>query len=270
MIEIFKQGIKWRVSNNLSRPRRVGIERASHMAFCVNALEDIIESFRKEKLVFSNESQFQFELGRALEKEGYKVFFEVLSLDERKSNSKSKKVYTDIIIDLGSNEYVAIELKYKTAGKPSKKTDGFNDSIGAFCYRNKTGSLQYMFPQGAKNEGLYFYLKDVERLESFARKDITFNFDKNKRIVKAFAIIMANSRKDSSATYWSSQEGNTCSAFSLCQGNIVHGCGLKWADTSSAKDWPPINIQGTYVCDWIDYYPNHDYPIKYMVFEILP
>ncbi len=246
------------------------------MNFNKNTLTSVLDAFGKEKRVFSNEAQFQFELGRELEKKGYKVFFEVLS-EEVDEKGKKKKIYTDIVVELNNNnEYVAIELKYKSAGKPSKGCNGFDDRIGAFCYPVYNNKIQqYVFPQGAINEGLYFFLRDVERLEKFINKEIKFNFDETKKITKAYAIIMANSKRGSENTYWSSQknrkgENKTCVDFSLEDKKIVKRGVLKWSDESSAKNWDTIKIRGEYKCDWKDYYsdPNHNYPIKYMIFDI--
>lgn len=238
------------------------------------AIESIIEQFKNQKRVFSNESQFQFEFGRALEKEGYKVFFEVLSIDDNEKDAKRRKIYTDIVVDLGDNEFAAIELKYKSAGKPSTENIGFDGRIGAFLYPDNDKNPQYVFPQGAINEGLYFFLKDVERLEKSVRHEVEFNFDNKKTITTGYAILMANSKSDSKSTYWSSQKNKkgdkTCADFSLEEAKEVKRGTLKWSEKSSAKDWSEINIRGKYKCAWKDYYSNHSYPIKYLIFEIKP
>lgn len=84
-------------------------------------IREIIYGFASENRIYSNEAQFQHDLAISLEKLGYNVYLEVLSinadsLDEFKAKKKNERVklYTDIAIKISENEYIAIELKYKT------------------------------------------------------------------------------------------------------------------------------------------------------------
>ena len=45
------------------------------LKFSKSDLTDIINQFRDEKRVFSNESQFQFELAYGLQKRGFRLLF---------------------------------------------------------------------------------------------------------------------------------------------------------------------------------------------------
>ena len=156
-------------------------------------LDDIISGFGKEGRIFSNEEQFQFELALAIEREyqkdekGYpKVRLEVLSYGEIKELAKMdiderKKMYTDIIIDINDLESIAIELKYKTKGETSKKY---------YLYKTKNRTT-FVFEQGASNNGCYFFLKDVERLEHLVNGE-KFDCDSNRKVIKGYAVIISN------------------------------------------------------------------------------
>ena len=137
----------------------------------IEALQDIIKGFADDGKVFSNESQFQFELAWAIAKKSncFKVNFEYLfELSESK-----KKAYIDLTIENENKKVYAIELKYKT---PDKE-----------CVYKCNNKKTHTFAQGAEDCGCYDYLKDVERLEALVNKE--------KDVEKGFAIILTNSSK---------------------------------------------------------------------------
>ncbi len=156
-------------------------------------LDGIIRGFGNEGRIFSNEEQFQFELALEIERKylkdesGYpKVRLEVLSYGEIKEVAQMdvderKKMYTDIIIDINDLQSIAIELKYKTKGETS-------DKYYLYKTQNRTS---FVFEQGASNNGCYFFLKDVERLEHLVNGE-KFDCDSNRRVIKGYAVIISN------------------------------------------------------------------------------
>ena len=199
--------------------------------------------------------------------DGYNVLFEVLSVND------GKKEYTDLVIDLGDNRYIAIELKYKSAEKPQSNKDitGYDKKIGAFYYEIKNDEKRYIFPQGASDEGSYRFLRDVERLENFIYgKTVNgdkkcFNFGECNQVIMGYAIIIASSRKDSKSAYWNDHPGVKWADFSL-YGKLKKNKELKWVEGK----YDSITLRADYECNWEDYYAPDgcEYPLKYMIFEI--
>jgi hypothetical protein len=182
----------------------------------LNDLKDIISNFANSEIIFSNEEQFQFLLAIELNKKGYNVSLEVLSMDN------TEKMYTDIVVKNDDGSYTAIELKYKLQEKN-------------LVYTTKTSHTYHTFKQGANNNGRYAYLQDVERLERLihnrvitsdpTHEKITFNFDHRKKVKKGYAIIISNDQN-----YWTSTSGLS-SNFSLEDGITIssgtHGWKIK-------------------------------------------
>lgn len=244
--------------------------------FSKETISGIIEGFSKEGHIFTNEKQFQFELGKALyNATGQQILFEILSIDHETTDAKKKKLYTDLVIDFGNNQFVCIELKYKSAEKPTTKTAplGYDETVGAFKYGNS-----FVFPQGAEDEGSYYFLQDVERLEKLVDGDIPFRFDRNNHVEKSYAVIMTNSKK-----YWEGPKKDDAawSAFQLTKGtNRTNRKRDKmcWKEGTKHANWPPIKLRGDYLCDWTPYFGDKSagkntydtaYPFQYMIWEIL-
>ena len=250
----------------------------AHFSEChlpLSVIDEIMQSFTREKRVFTNEAQFQFELAMQLQLKGYRVLFEVPSVDQ-----KGRKSYTDLVIDLGNKEYIAIELKYKTVEKPaSSSVNGFDRDIGAFSYGTYKGIPQFIYPQGAVDEGSYNFLKDVERLERLVDKDIIFNYDEANEVREAYAIIIANSKRGSGAAYWadrsSKAESNSARKapkwidYNLGQERRITGKLASWS--SGKRVYDSIKLNYKYVCNWEEFYTDDektDYPLKYLIFDI--
>ena len=256
-------------------------------------LQDIINEFAKEEKVFTNESQFQFELGLALqkkfdsEKKNYKVLFEVLSFKGdinnyiKLSKKEKKKQYTDIVVDMGEKGVIVIELKYKIASP----TD-----VNAFKY-NSCGSDYYTFAQGAYDTGTYDFWQDVIRNEQLVSGAIQYNFS-NKKVVKGFAVIMTNDYN-----YQKNHNGMFKNFF--LENNKVFSAPIKWCDKDGNEDDSyrgvdnaykgnkGVDIKGSYTAQWKNYnlsknttcyeipaksksnvYDN--YKFKYLILEIPP
>ena len=111
-------------------------------------MEKIIEKLQGKRQIFCSEADFQLEMAWVI-KEMYhdaEVRLEyVPTFDD--------KMHIDILVFI-NNEWIPIELKYKT--KKSKK-EKMTDQITQEGFNLKN--------QGAKNIGCYLYLKDIERIE---------------------------------------------------------------------------------------------------------
>lgn len=162
-------------------------------------LQGLINEFADKGIVFTNESQFQFELGFALQKlfdangKNYEVKFEVLSLNKvdfteflEQTKDEREKLYTDLVVEMPKDRCVAIELKYKTAQNGDTK-----------LFKYTVNDKDYIvFAQGAYDNGCYDFWWDVRRLEQLVHKNIRYNFS-NKNVVSGFAVIMSNEER-----YW--------------------------------------------------------------------
>ena len=263
--------------------------------FSVNVLNNIISNFEKQGKIFTNEKQLQFELAFALKEKGYFVECEVLSIgqDELCENYKDKKLYTDIVVDLGDNNYVAIELKYKLLQKK--------------IIYNVNGKKIFAFSQGAHNIGSHDFLADIERLERITktiRKDrLFFQFNPKNKVIKSFALIFTNDKN----YYVPYKESNNLNRDYKLVGE-KHGFIYSYiaVDEKDKKIYRPktsqkekiipikskedcykycgkinnnklpILLTGTYKCDWKDYnvamcanYGEKNYPkFKYLLLEI--
>lgn len=242
--------------------------------FNKKTLTNIIDGFAKQGRIFANEAQFQHELAMALDREGYKVHLEVLSTSpsnyadfKQKPKSDREKFYTDIVIEFDNNNYVAIELKYKT-------------DEASYKYNNVTIQT---FPQGAYDNGTYDFLKDVERIERFVsdvndNRHIDFNFDVNKKVVKGYALILTNDNK----YLESRKETSPWFNFSLTREREIKGA-LKWRKKGTEKDIENadtfrgirsncIHLENKYTCDWKKYEFSKNCTYKkefnYLIFEI--
>lgn len=268
------------------------------MEFDVKFIDRLLKNLADNKRVFTNESQFQFELALALQKEGYPVELEVLSCNKevedisRLSKKEIEKYYSDIVVNLGNNEYAVIELKYKLPQK---------------VMMHKIDDLKFItFSQGAPDVGSYLFWKDVERLEKF-NNNLHLNFDNSKKIIKKFAIILTSDNK-----YW---EGNDKSLYRnffpkdkvRFEGDI--NCLIKINNSShkrvsgktkksdnieiieatmhnykqfesfyyidkdknekaSCKPVVPIRLKGPYQCEWKDYLVTDAATFRYLIMEV--
>ena len=250
--------------------------------FAEEVLNTIVEDFGKKGVVFSNESQFQFRLAWELQElfktyhTNYRVALAVLSINQKTSkvfleaDSKDRKrMYTDIVVDLGNDAYVAIELKYKTKGS-CKET-------------NKTGFFEYrsaiVGPQGAHDLGAYDYLADVERLEQLVRSDrsdrIYFHFTPKARVLAGFAIMISND-----SWYWDKnnhrKKNSDCDAFLLTDKRVLKN-ELAWKkpDTKTTQRQKSIQLFGEYQTNWKNYltdktFLNGNPEFRYLLLKISP
>ena len=205
------------------------------MSFTKVTLETAINTLASKGKIYSNESQFQFDLAWELRKQGLNIELEVLSANctpDRFANlpkEERKKYYSDIVVKDG-DEYIAIELKYKTP------------DVGRLIRYECNGKNHYLAAQGAENMNSYLFWKDVERLENMVIHEIPLNFDGSKKIKKGYAVLLTND-----SFYWDENNRGVslANAFFLTKGREVNGCikGTLAGDTYS------IILQGTYCID---------------------
>ena len=193
-------------------------------------MTEVIKTLQGKRQIFCSEADFQLEMAWVI-KEMYrdaKVRLEYVP-------TFNDKMRIDILVFI-SNEWIPIELKYKT--KNSKK--------GALEDK-KTQEVFNLKNQGAKDIGCYLYLKDIMRIESI-KQEVKNNFK------EGYAVFLTNDK-----TYLESPQNNDCvyKEFSLQHGITKHG-ELKWAE--HAGDWTkkggiedPIILKGIYKMEWNEF-----------------
>lgn len=171
-----------------------------------NVLIQTIESLARKGFVFSNESQFQFNLAWELQSRGYQVMFEVLASPcaqfEDFSASTAKKAYIDLVVMGNNGECYAIELKYKTP----QRNHTYHTELGVF----------HTFSQGAPDLGAFLFWKDVERLELLGTEDLVLNFRRDIPITRKYAILLTNDH-----IYWDGSNNSLCREFFPTEGKEV-------------------------------------------------
>lgn len=170
------------------------------MIFSKIVLQQAINNLAATGKVYSNESQFQFDLAWELSKSGFCVELEVLSCNKlitdfvKLKKDEKQKYYTDIIVKDEDGSYVAIELKYKTVEENIE-------------YATQSGKW-IAFSQGAENQGAYYFWKDVQRLEDLVNNKVPLNFNDSKRVSRGYAVLLTNSSK-----YWNYNSTSTAREF---------------------------------------------------------
>ena len=192
-------------------------------------MEKIIKTLQGKRQIFCSEGDFQLEMAWVI-KEMYhdaKVRLEYVP-------TFNDKMRIDILVFI-SNEWIPIELKYKT--KNSKKEEMI-DKITQEDFNIKN--------QGAKDIGCYLYLKDIERIERI-KEAVKNNFK------EGYAVFLTNDE-----TYLKPPQKKYCvyEDFSLERGIIKQG-DLKWAehtgDGTKKGIEDPITIKGIYKKEWNEF-----------------
>ena len=192
-------------------------------------MEKIIEKLQGKRQIFCSEADFQLEMAWVI-KEMYRdaeVRLEyVPTFDD--------KMHIDILVFI-NNEWIPIELKYKTKkSKKEKMTDQITQEV--FNLKN----------QGAKDIGCYLYLKDIMRIEDI-KEAVKNNFE------EGYAVFLTNDE-----TYRKPPQNNDCvyKDFSLEHGITKHG-ELKWAEHTGAGTKKgiedPIILKGIYKMEWNEF-----------------
>ncbi|WP_086243329.1 hypothetical protein [Campylobacter devanensis] len=192
-------------------------------------MTEIIKTLQKKRQIFCSEADFQLEMAWVI-KEMYhdaKVRLEyVPTFDD--------KMHIDILVFI-SNEWIPIELKYKTKNsKKEKMTDQIIQEV--FNLKN----------QGAKDINCYLYLKDIMRIESIKEQEKN-NFK------ESYAVFLTNDK-----TYLNPPQKNNCvyKDFSL-EREIIKQGELKWAEHTGAGTKKgiedPIILKGIYKMEWNEF-----------------
>ncbi len=232
----------------------------------LSLLNQLMQKMANDKKIFQNEAQFQFDLAweirNALEKDDYKVFLEVWTSSEQKTNKKNKqynkKFYTDIVVSHPTEKDVAIELKYKTKNLN--------------CDNNKVDLKSHL----AFDFGRYDFLYDVKRNENLViSKQCRKHFD----FIKGYAIFLTNE-----SSYWNNKSQKNMDAefvLGIIKNDNVYikNGDKKWKDITDNvfNSWRRdiIHLDNTYNnTKWEDYKPcgscntcNENKEFKYLILE---
>lgn len=206
------------------------------MSINANDIKTIFNDFAKNKKLFLNETQFQFELALEIKKQfpSLVVHLEYPSL---KGNSNGPYSYYDIVMQEG-NEFYVIELKYKTK----------NQSI---YYK---GSKYFLKNHAAQDLGRFDYLNDVSRIENWQSNN------QDKQFVGGCAIILTND-----AVYWlNSGAGCLYQQFALKEKTTILAGQKNWPAGTKTTSVGKSRINGfdlkkPYKIDWEDYCDGFKY-----------
>ncbi|HKK82681.1 MAG TPA: hypothetical protein VJ958_00470 [Atribacterota bacterium] len=184
----------------------------------------IMSKLKSKRQIFHSEADFQFALAWEIQRE----YPEVEVRLEYAYKIGDKLYHIDILV-INENQYIPIELKYKTL----KKSVIFESE--EFHLKN----------HGAQDLGKYDLLKDVVRVEKVLQ-------DHNK-FVDGHVIMLTND-----PSYWKkeSKENTCCADFSIADARVVTG-NMAWAKHTGAGTMKnreePIALMGTYNLKWYDF-----------------
>ena len=184
----------------------------------------IMSKLKSKRQIFHSEADFQFALAWEIQREHPEVEVRL-----EFAYKIGDKVYHIDILVINENQYIPIELKYKTL----KKNVIFESE--EFHLKN----------HGAQDLGKYDLLKDVVRVEKVLH-------DHNK-FVDGHIIMLTND-----PSYWKkdSKENTCCADFSIADARVVTG-NMAWAEHTGAGTMKnreePIVLMGTYNLKWYDF-----------------
>jgi len=200
-------------------------------------LHDILSKLSPNRPVFHSEADFQHALAWAI----HERYPDARIRLEYRVPDITETIYLDILVEL-SGVRIGIELKYKT-----------REWIGDFSEEPFALKNQSAHPLGRHD-----FIKDVTRLEQFARD-----------ISKGFAIFLTNC-----PLYWTEvQNKKTVDAqFRLHEGVVLKGT-RKWvgspAKGTTAGRNKPLKLKGEYPLHWQDYSAEAE-EFKYLLLSVPP
>lgn len=232
-------------------------------SFNIAEFEDIVSGFGKASRIFNSEAQFKFELAWKIKEE----FDCEVKLEELSRISKSKKEYTDIILEKDGLR-IALELKYKTAK-----------------YEDERRNI-YLKAQGAADLGAYDFLWDVYRIQLLTGIETSAEDEVKRPCHGGYAIILTND-----AHYWNDcQPKETINRdFLIGSGDFPRGVlckklhrwytlegeiGYSKALSNTPSRQSAIDLKRNYFFQWKTYHtidtekPNKEF--KYMIVELVP
>ena len=190
------------------------------------SLTKIIQKLSQTRPIFHSEADFQFSLATAI-KEFYPDAEIRLERPFPHYTELGRTIYLDILVIL-DGKFHPIELKYKTSTlKP------------AHCVID--GELFQLKHQGARDLGVFYCLKDVERLENLAKQP---NFG------AGFAIWLTND-----PIYWKKPRHDHCNyvEFSIHDG-AKKSQEMKWL--GGKMKGKSIRLNNSYDISWQNYSKN--------------
>lgn len=198
-------------------------------------MDNLLKELAKIRPVFYSEADFQFALGWLIQQknENYKVRFEYTYHPNYKS-----PMHIDILVITDKNEWIPIELKYKTRRTTS-------------LIKCKDGELEEEFilsNHSAKDQNCYRYLKDIQRIE-------TIKEEQKEKFVEGYAIMLTNDK-----SYQEEQGESVCyHKFSIHPTRTIHkNTKLDWkegtSDGTKKGMTEPIELKGSYTMEWKEYH----------------
>ncbi len=187
----------------------------------------VLSVLAKERPVFHSEADFQHAFA-------WEVHQELPTASVRLElpvQVRNQFLHIDVWV-ADQDAILAIELKYKTRGLSVR--------VGAEEYRLKD--------QSAQDVGRYDFMKDIQRLEQVTATH---------RNITGYAILLTND-----SAYWVKPANHSTvdANFRIHDGRVIEGVlawGANTSDGTKKNREQPIELQGRYRLQWIDYsHPN--------------
>lgn len=186
---------------------------------------------------FYNERELQVSLALFLEQTQHykKIYLEYYV--PVKDNNKTKlsegyvwnsKIKMELVVVVGDNSYIPIELKYKIKKINEPRVMRFGESIE---------HVDIIKTHGAEDIGCYDFWKDVRRIELVQ--------DHYSKVVGGIALFLTND-----SLYYSPKKENLYYNFRLSEDN--NGSKMYWKDDSETKNTHPnFELDHTYLPKWL-------------------
>ena len=223
-------------------------------------IHKILSHLKDRRPVFHSEADFQFEFAWQIKQEqeyaNYQIRLEypvrLKYFGKTEKQQKGKNEYIDIVVITDKNEWIPIELKYKT------KKHQFDFST----HKPEIEDVE-LTDQSATNHGRYWFWNDVSRIETLIEEGY-----RNKNWVEGYAIILTNDKnywdKDGAGTSWKN--------FTLKKmPEKDEKKQLNWESTKRMRNYdklcedkPPLVIQHEYALEWQPY-SNEGCKLQYLV-----
>lgn len=215
-------------------------------------VEEVLNSLSGKEKPYLSEAQFQFELAWELKKklgEEVNILLEYTSCARKATKDSKRKRFESDIILATENDYIVIELKYKT-----KKAE-----------INGVNLTQQAGQPGTK----YDYLWDIHRIELLMKQDSDdYDYYLDKDCLGGFAIFLTND-----PSYWKeAKTGESAYNFSLHEDSEKNAREeLNWPDEEKAwiKSRPAFSLNNTYTMKWEKFMSyGEEKEFKYLITEI--
>ena len=138
---------------------------------------------------------------------------EEVTLTDKYANGGKKRAYTDIVVGVGNDEFVAIELKYKTA--KTKAEEGIEDcGEGVLTQQGAQGFGKYDFLWDVNRNEFLIYGQDKIEAEKTIIKESN-NYRLTEDDIKNYPNLQADKELDIPSSTEIPKKGKFCSAFSI-------------------------------------------------------